>query len=131
MKDKLPDEILVRCRELRINATNAEKLLWKLLRNRQLAGVKFRRQHALDRFILDFFCHEYQLVIELDGGQHAQPEKKEYDLMRTKALGKHGIRMIRFWNNEVLTNTEGVLQVIWNALTPPSPRGRGGKSPSG
>lgn len=75
---------------------------------------------------MDFYCHEYKLVIELDGGGHTEPEQARYDKQRTKALESEGIRVLRFWNNDVLCNTETVLEIIWAALTPgPSPEGRG------
>ena len=129
-KPPLPSEFLARVRELRRTATDAEKMMWQLLRNRQLDGWKFRRQHPINRYILDFCCHEAKLAIELDGGQHADPEQAYYDRERTLALETEGIRVLRFWNNDVLKNTNAVLQVIWNApsdsLSPgPSPEGRG------
>ncbi|MDX2129904.1 MAG: type ISP restriction/modification enzyme [Chloroherpetonaceae bacterium] len=111
-KRKLPENLLQTARELRKNATDAEKLMWSLLRNRQLNGYKFRRQHPFGRFILDFYCHESKLCVELDGGQHAEKNQAEYDAARTEVLNQNGIRVIRFWNNEVFTNTEGVLMNI-------------------
>ncbi|MBI3361526.1 MAG: DUF559 domain-containing protein [Chloroflexi bacterium] len=116
-KPPLPPELLARCRELRREATDAEKLLWQLLRNRQLNGAKFRRQHPFHGYILDFYCHEAKLAIELDGGGHAEPERRKHDAERTRALQAEGIRVIRFWNDEVLRNTEAVLQVVWETLT--------------
>ena len=102
--------------------------MWKLLRNRQLDGWKFRRQHPVGKYILDFYCHEARLGVELDGGQHAEPDQAQYDAERAQALEAEGIRVLRFWNNEVLKNTTAVLQEIWNVLTDslspgPSPRG--------
>jgi very-short-patch-repair endonuclease len=108
----LPDELLKRCRELRSSASNAEKRLWSCLRNRQLLGFKFRRQHPVGRFIVDFYCHEARLAIEIDGGQHAEEHQSAYDARRTELLQAKGIRVIRFWNNEVLQNLEGVLETI-------------------
>ncbi|MBE7471163.1 MAG: DUF559 domain-containing protein [Anaerolineales bacterium] len=115
-KPPLPPALKARARELRRNATDAEKLLWQLLRNRQLAGAKFRRQYPLGGFILDFYCHEARLALELDGSQHAQPEQAQYDAARTQALTAEGIRVLRFWNNEVLQQTESVLEAIWEAV---------------
>jgi very-short-patch-repair endonuclease len=118
-KPKLPEALLRAARELRRKATDAEKYLWSLLRNRQLAGYKFRRQHPLGRFVLDFYCHEAKLCVELDGGQHAEPAQADYDRERTAWLNQEGIRVIRFWNTDVLNNIEGVLQSILIALTTP------------
>jgi len=106
--------------------------MWHLLRNRRLAGKKFRRQHPIPPYIVDFYCHEAALVVEIDGGQHA--EARRYDEKRMAFLERKGLRVIRFWNNEVLQETESVLQVIWDALQEPSPpaplpRGEGGFEP--
>ena len=116
IKPPLPPEFLARVRQLRRNATDAESLLWQLLRNRQLDGWKFRRQHPVDPYILDFYCDEARLAVELDGGQHAEPAQAGYDVERTLALETGGIRVLRFWNNEVLKNTNAVLQEIWNVI---------------
>lgn len=112
----LPPELLARVRELRQNATDAEKLLWALLRNRALMGVKFRRQHPVEGYILDFYCHEACLAIEVDGGVHAVPAQAMSDAERTRILSDSGIRVIRFWNSEVMTDTQRVIEVIYNAL---------------
>jgi very-short-patch-repair endonuclease len=127
VKLPLPPEFLARVRALRRQATDAEVLLWQLLRNRQLGGVKFRRQQPVGKFILDFYAYEFKLAIELDGGDHAKPSQARYDAGRTLALEAEGIRVLRFWNNELLSNPEAVLQRIWDALnddphpqTPPS-----------
>jgi very-short-patch-repair endonuclease len=97
-------------RELRHTATAAERLLWKHLRLRNIEGYKFRRQYPIGEFVADFACLEAMLVIEVDGGQHADSE--EYDLRRTKTIEAQGFRVLRFWNNEVLGNIDGVLQSI-------------------
>jgi len=115
-KRPLPPELLARVRELRQNATDAEKLLWALLRNRALAGFKFRRQHPVQGYILDFYSQEAHLAIEVDGGVHAVPEKSDYDSERTRILAENGIRVIRFWNSQVLNGTEQVVEVIYHAL---------------
>ena len=109
----------VRARELRRFATDAERALWSHLRNRQVEGCKFRRQAPIDRFIADFACLERRLVIELDGGQHA--EQTHYDGMRTQALEAAGWTVLRFWNHEVLQNVEGVLIAIVAALDTAAP----------
>jgi very-short-patch-repair endonuclease len=100
--------------QLRTNATDAEKRLWSLLRNRQLAGYKFRRQHPIPPYIVDFVCLEQRLVVELDGGQHA--EAQTYDASRTAVLEKLGYQVLRFWNNELLGNTQAVLEEVLRKL---------------
>ncbi|MFN8639900.1 MAG: endonuclease domain-containing protein [Dehalococcoidia bacterium] len=106
--------LLARCRELRREATDAEALLWDLLRGRQLAGAKFRRQHQFGRYILDFYCHASRLAIEVDGAHHAS--QAEQDAERTSYLEAHGLRVVRFTNRDVLLETETVLQAIWSAV---------------
>ncbi len=109
--------MLSRIRKLRTNATDAERLLWSILRNRQLEGLKFRRQHPCQGFILDFYCHEHRLAIELDGGGHLEPEKEAYDAVRTAAITAEGIRLLRFWNHDVLQNTTDVVaEILAHAL---------------
>jgi len=112
----LPAEMLARCRDLRKNATSAESRLWHFLRNRQLGGYKFRRQHVFHGYILDFYCPEAKLAIELDGSGHLEEPQVEYDQVRTAALNGFGLRVLRFWNNEVFEQIETVLGVIWEAL---------------
>lgn len=99
-----------RAAELRRNFTDAEALLWFRLRNRRLGSHKFRRQVPIGPFIVDFVCMSARLAIELDGGQHA--EQKAYDDERSRYLEREGFDVLRFWNNEVLCNLDGVLQVI-------------------
>lgn len=99
-------------RELRQTATEAEKILWEELRNRKLNGLKFRRQHPVDKFIADFYCNENKLVIELDGGVHDVKENAEYDANRTYMLNEFGITVIRFRNEEVLNDIKMVLKKI-------------------
>jgi very-short-patch-repair endonuclease len=101
-------------RELRREMTDAERLLWRHLRQRQVAGRRFRRQHPVGRFIVDFVCLEAAVVVELDGGQHA--DRQAYDQARTAWLEAQGFRVLRFWNNEVLANAEGVRDLIERAL---------------
>ena len=108
-----------RARRLRHDATDAERAIWRLLRNRRLSEYKFRRQHPIGPFIVDFYCHSKRLVIELDGGQHA--EQVARDNRRTQWLKGRGHRVLRFWDNDVLKNSEGVLEVILSHLEEPSP----------
>ena len=99
-------------RELRNRTTEAEQKLWSLLRNRQLKGKKFRRQHAIANYVADFYCNESKLVIELDGNFHTMAETKEYDKSRTNLLNELGITVLRFWNEEVIKDPERVLVKI-------------------
>jgi very-short-patch-repair endonuclease len=112
----VPTPILEAARSLRHAMTDAEQSLWHCLRRKQLGGFRFRRQHPVERFILDFYCCEVKLAIELDGGQHNEPDAKARDKERSELLSGHGIQVIRFWNNEVFANTEGVLQRIYDVL---------------
>ncbi|MEW6142494.1 MAG: endonuclease domain-containing protein [Chloroflexota bacterium] len=109
-------------RILRKSATDAEIALWKRLRNRQLDGARFRRQHPVGEFVVDFVSLEHRLVVEVDGGHHNEPDSTCADKRRQEWLEKSGYRVLRFWNNEVLGNMEGVLARIQDAL--------GGTSPS-
>ncbi len=104
-------------RRLRRDSTEAERALWRLLRARQLSGYKFRRQQPIDRYIVDFICFTHRLVIEVDGGQHGI--NLDYDERRTRHLEKQGFRVLRFWNNEVLENPEGVCMKILEVLAAP------------
>ena len=99
-----------RARRLRTDAPDVEQKLWSALRNRQLAGAKFRRQVPIDRYFADFVCVEAKLIVELDGSQHAT--QVVYDEERTAALEAAGWRVIRFWNNDVIDNIEGVAAAI-------------------
>ncbi|QSA98946.1 endonuclease domain-containing protein [Methylococcus sp. EFPC2] len=105
---------LSRARMLRKDMTDAERKLWRALRGQQIGGFRFRRQHVLGAYIVDFVCLEARLIIELDGSQHA--ERARYDDVRTAWLGKQGYRLIRFWNHEVLCSLDGVLTSITQAL---------------
>jgi very-short-patch-repair endonuclease len=116
----------VRARALRQRQTDAEALLWSRLRNRQLGGMKFRRQHPLAGYFADLVCIEARLVVELDGGQHA--DQTGYDSARSQAMASDGSRTLRFWNNDVLNNTDGVLQAILTAAGPhPTPLPQAGE----
>jgi very-short-patch-repair endonuclease len=109
-------------RTLRKNPTEAERLLWKHLRGRQLAGFKFRRQYSVGPFICDFACPEVSVIVELDGSQHV--EQSDYDARRDSFLRSHGFRVLRFWNNDVLGRTEVILETIFEALRRPEMDGR-------
>jgi len=115
----IPRDLLQFARKLRKEQTDSETKMWYLLRNRRLAGKKFRRQHPIPPYVVDFYCHEAALVVEIDGGQHATD--RHHDDERTSFLERKGLRVIRFWNNEVLQEIEAVLQAVWNALQEPSP----------
>jgi very-short-patch-repair endonuclease len=103
-------------RTLRKHSTEAEKLLWSRLRARQLDGVKFKRQVPMFGYVADFVALESKLIVEVDGGQHGI--RLEKDAERTDALRNAGYHVIRFWNNDVLTNIEGVLEIISQELHP-------------
>jgi very-short-patch-repair endonuclease len=105
----------------RKNATAAEHLLWERLKNKQLEGYKFRRQHPIGRFILDFYCYAAKLAIEIDGNYHEKPLQKEYDEQRTDAVGTIDIQVIRFINEDVINNIEGVLAEILRVLRDKTP----------
>lgn len=137
--------ILAHAREMRHPQTPAEAALWHVLRNRQ-TGFKFRRQHPIDRFILDFYCADAKLLIDVDGGFHLQPDQEEYDRARTDYLQKIGYKVIRFTNTDVKNNLQAVtveiLQTVkgrivemrskkevYLRLSPSlSPAGRGGRT---
>jgi adenine-specific DNA-methyltransferase len=106
--------LLARTRQLRRNQTDVERRLWYALRDRRLSGAKFRRQVAIGGYIVDFVCHARHLIIELDGGQHT--ESMAYDEERSRVLARHGYRVLRFWNNDVIANSDGVLTAILLAL---------------
>jgi phosphoribosylformylglycinamidine synthase len=105
-------QIVVAARELRQRPTPAEDTLWEALRGRRLAGLKFRRQHPFGPFVLDMFCVEHQLVIEVDGSIHRTPEQAVYDAARTEHLMGHGLRILRFTNDEVAYRLPDVLNRI-------------------
>ena len=99
-------------KDLRHRQTQAEAKLWSLLRNRQLKGKKFRRQHAIGSYVADFYCKECKLAVELDGNFHVDVEAKEYDHSRTASLNELDITVLRFWNDEVLRQPDNVLKKI-------------------
>lgn len=110
-------------RKLRREQTDVEKALWLRLKHRQLEGVKFRRQQPVGPYIVDLMTCEGKLIIELDGGQHNEEEIKARDKERVSWFEERGYRVLRFWNNDVLTNMEGVMEKIKEFLlkSPPSP----------
>jgi leucyl-tRNA synthetase/very-short-patch-repair endonuclease len=126
-KSPLPSELKEFARQLRREQTDVEQLFWYLLRDRRFSDFKFRRQHPLAPYVLDFYCAEIGLAIELDGGQHNQGAVVKRDQKRTAFLKEHGIEVLRFWNDEVLRNTEAVLEALWDAVqvrglpSPPTP----------
>jgi very-short-patch-repair endonuclease len=112
-------EVRAAARAMRRNPTPAERALWHVLRDRAVNGLRFRRQHPLDGLVLDFFCAEIGLCVELDGGVHDTPEQREKDAARTTHLGSRGIRVIRFRNEEVLQDMRSVLTRIAHAAAQP------------
>ena len=112
-----------RARQLRHQLTDAEKELWQRLRDKQLFGFRFRRQAPVGNYIVDFACFNPRLVIEIDGGQHAQTAQREHDVARTIWLESQGFRVIRFWNNDVLQNTDAVVMEVIGVLEELSSKG--------
>jgi|ERR1039457_4678512 very-short-patch-repair endonuclease len=115
-KNALP-KIFENGRALRQNLTIAEFMLWEALRGRRLNGFKIRRQHPIDKYIADFYCHKSKLIIELDGGIHDIKEITDYDIGRSEELERLGIKVIRFKNEDVLANMEWVLEQIKISLS--------------
>jgi very-short-patch-repair endonuclease len=105
-----------RARLLRKKATQAERILWRHLRNRSFAGYKFRRQHPLDCYILDFYCPAAKLAIELDGGGHNYRAGQIRDRTRSELLARRGIVVLRFWKHQVRQELDSLLQATWFAL---------------
>jgi very-short-patch-repair endonuclease len=123
---RTPDDLLNFARAMRHEHTKAEALLWRLLRGRRFMAFKVRRQHVIGDHIVDLYCHEARIAIELDGGGHAEDDQTARDSGRDTDMQTRGIRVLRFWNTEVLQNTEGVLEAIHDALLercPGGPRG--------
>jgi very-short-patch-repair endonuclease len=107
-KTKLEKKTINNIRKLRKKATPQERIVWSRLKNRQFNNLKFRRQFLIGKYIVDFVCLEKKIIIELDGWQHKEENKKKYDLERTQCLRKRGFKVVRFWNNDVNENLEGV-----------------------
>lgn len=111
-KGKTTWAYVIAARELRQIETETEKIMWEALRDKRLNGLKFRRQHPYEHYVLDFFCVKHQLVVELDGFVHDVPDQTAYDEERTRFLNEHGLRVIRFRNEEVKKSLPNVLQKI-------------------
>ncbi len=111
-----PSDSFSKAQFLRRNETIAEKLLWEKLRNNQLEGLKFRRQHPVNIYIADFYCHKFKLIIELDGDYHDQEEQKQKDEVRTEVLRLNDLKIIRFKNEEVEQDINQVLTMIKNKI---------------
>ena len=114
------EKIFRNAKELRLELTDTEKVLWAELRRKSLKGYKFRRQHPIDIFIADFYCHKANLVIEVDGGIHDLKENREYDEARTTKLNELGIRVIRFRNEDIENKLEWVMEQVKFHLLPGS-----------
>jgi 5-methyltetrahydrofolate--homocysteine methyltransferase len=121
IKPRLDEQLLSFVHDLRTQQTDAESKLWHLLRDRRLSGLKFRRQHPVTPYVLDFYCDEHKLAIELDGSQHAEASSQAHDAEREQFLSARGIRVLRFWNNEFLQQPESILEAILAATESPSP----------
>ena len=106
------DELKIIARELRANMTPQERKLWQIIRNRKFYGYRFLRQFVIGNYIVDFLCREKSIIIEVDGGQHNQEKDIEYDKIRTEYLNSKGYILIRFWNNEIDNNIEGVYEKL-------------------
>ena len=121
MKKHPVDGVRARARALRQNMTEAERRVWQVLRSHQMKGYKFRRQVPIGRYIADFVCHEARLIVEIDGGQPDRSSPREAE--RSEFLQNEGYRALRFWNNEVLANLDGVHETIADELSriTPSP----------
>ncbi len=110
MNKKLDPQLLIFAKSMRQSSTDSEQLMWQLLRGKQLMNLKFRRQHVIKPYIVDFYCHEIGLVIELDGSQHGTDDAIEYDAERTKFLEALGLTVVRYWNHDVLSRMVVVLE---------------------
>jgi very-short-patch-repair endonuclease len=109
-------------RRLRQTETWAEKLMWRWLRDRRFNSYKFRRQHPVGDYYLDFFCEDAELAIELDGSRHGYPDKQDHDAEREKFLKSRGIKVLRFWNSHLRRNTRSIRDTIFNELQERAPR---------
>ena len=114
---KLDPQLLEFAKTMRSNATDAENLMWQLIRAKRFMNLKFRRQHVIAPYIVDFYCHELGLVIELDGSQHGADDAIEYDAERTKYLEALDLSVVRYCNHEVLGRTDVVLEDLWQKCT--------------
>ena len=112
-KDRMTSRLTNLAKTLRKRSTDAELILWQRIKARRLEGIKFRRQQPIEDFIVDFLSFEKRIIIELDGGQHAEDRQKDRE--RDKLLTKAGFKVLRFWNNEIFENLDGVLERIQQA----------------
>jgi len=110
-----------RARRLRQNETWAETLMWRWLRDRRFSGYKFRRQHPLGDYYLDFYCEEAELNVELDGSQHGFPDQRKHDAEREKFLQSRGIKTLRFWNSHLRREAQSIRDTIFNELQARAP----------
>ena len=117
MNQKMNSQLLQFAKSMRHAATDAENLLWQLLRAKRFMNLKFRRQQVIEPYNVDFYCHEIGLVIELDGGQHGTDDAVEYDAERTKFLEALGLTVVRYWNHDVFGRTDVVLEHLWSVCT--------------
>ena len=121
---KLDPQLLIFAKTMRTNSTEAESLMWQILRAKRFMNLKFRRQHVIALYIVDFYCHELGLVIELDGSQHNTDDCRAYDFERTKFLEALGLKVLRYWNHDMLGQAYLVLEDLWvicNELKSTSP----------
>ncbi|MCK4090361.1 endonuclease domain-containing protein [Acinetobacter radioresistens] len=114
MNKKLDPQLLLFAKSMRHTATDAENLMWQLLRAKWFMNLKFRLQHVIKPYIVDFYCHDIGLVIELDGSQHGTNDAIEYDAERTQFLEALGLTVVRYWNHDVLGRTDVVLEDLWH-----------------
>ena len=103
-------------RALRVRQTEAEQYFWRIVRDRALGGFKFRRQHPVGPYVLDFYCAAARLAVELDGGGHSESEQRDHDTRRDAFLAGRGIAVRRYWNHELFEETEAVLEELWKCL---------------
>lgn len=132
VRGKTSARAVMTARQLRGQLTDAEQVLWSVLRDSRLYGIKFRRQHPFGPYVLDFFCVKAQLAVELDGGIHDRPEQREYDDERTAYLEANGLRILRFRNEDVADRLDEVVARILEAASPtpqppPSPESSSGE----
>ena len=114
---KIDPNLLEFAKSMRHAVTDAEHLMWQILRAKRFLNLKFRRQHVIKPYIVDFYCHEIGLVIELDGSQHGTEDAIEYDAERTKFLEALGLTVVRYWNHDVLGRADVVLEDLWNVCS--------------
>ena len=110
-----------KARQLRRDQTKPESIFWTTVRNREFLGTKWKRQVPIDRFIVDFLCEDEKLIVELDGGQHNEDAAIVYDQQRTQILEQYGYRVVRFWNNDITENLDGVLRILQQSIGQSSP----------